>query len=62
MAAPLKLGLAGVGTVGGGVLRLLAAHGPKLAAKCGRPIDVVAVSAREPAQEARRRSLAGSAL
>jgi homoserine dehydrogenase len=46
MAAPLKLGLAGVGTVGGGVLRLLSAHGAKLAAKCGRRVDVVAVSAR----------------
>jgi homoserine dehydrogenase len=46
MVAPLKLGLAGVGTVGGGVLRLLAARGETLAAKCGRPIEVVAVSAR----------------
>jgi homoserine dehydrogenase len=46
MVAPLKLGLAGVGTVGGGVLRLLAARGAALAAKCGRPIEIVAVSAR----------------
>ena len=46
MVAPLKLGLAGVGTVGGGVLGLLAARGAALAAKCGRPIEVVAVSAR----------------
>lgn len=45
MAAPLKVGLAGVGTVGGGVLRLLAARGEALAARCGRPIEVVAISA-----------------
>ena len=48
MAAPLKLGLAGVGTVGGGLLRLLAARKGSLAARAGRPIEVVAVSARDP--------------
>ena len=46
MAAPLKLGLAGVGTVGGGLLRLISARGPELAAKCGRPLEVTAVSAK----------------
>ncbi len=46
MADALKLGLAGLGTVGGGVLRLLQAHGPMLEARAGRPIEVVAVSAR----------------
>jgi len=42
----LKLGVAGVGTVGSGLLRLLAARGGELAARAGRPIDVVAISAR----------------
>ena len=46
MTEPLKLGLAGLGTVGGGVLRLLAERGPALA-KAGRPVEIVAVSARD---------------
>jgi len=47
MTEPLKLGLAGLGTVGGGVLRLLAERGSSLAERPGRPIKVVAVSARD---------------
>ncbi len=46
MAEPLKVGLAGVGTVGAAVIRLLEQGHEKLAARCGRPIEVVAVSAR----------------
>jgi homoserine dehydrogenase len=46
MAAPLKVGLAGLGTVGASVVRLIDPHRAVLADKCGRPIDVVAVSAR----------------
>ncbi len=46
MAEPLKVGLAGVGTVGAAVIRLLEQGREKLAARCGRPIEVVAVSAR----------------
>ena len=46
MTDVLKLGVAGVGTVGGGLLRLLAARKADLAARAGRPIEVVAVSAR----------------
>jgi homoserine dehydrogenase len=42
----LKLGLAGVGTVGSGLLRLLAARRGELAARAGRRIEVVAVSVR----------------
>jgi len=44
--APLRLGIAGLGTVGGGVVRLVREHGDLLAARCGRPIQVKAVSAR----------------
>jgi len=46
MAEPLKVGLAGVGTVGSAVIRLLEQGRDKLAARCGRPIEVIAVSAR----------------
>src|SRR3954463_13614447 len=46
MAAPLKVGLAGLGTVGASVVRLIEQQRTVLADKCGRPIEVVAVSAR----------------
>jgi homoserine dehydrogenase len=45
MTDGLKLGVAGVGTVGSGLLRLLAARKGELAARAGRPIEVTAVSA-----------------
>ena len=47
MANSLKLGLAGLGTVGAGTLRLLAVRGNELAARAGRNLEVVAVSARD---------------
>lgn len=46
-APPLKVGIAGLGVVGAGVLRLLDQHGGMIAARAGRPIKVVAVSARD---------------
>ena len=46
-AAPLKVGIAGLGVVGAGVLRLLDKQAAVLAARAGRPIKVVAVSARD---------------
>ena len=46
MVAPLKVGLAGLGTVGASVIRLIARQREALAARCGRSIEVVAVSAR----------------
>jgi homoserine dehydrogenase len=46
MAEPFKVGLAGLGTVGTAVLQLLDQGRDKLAARCGRPIEVVAISAR----------------
>jgi homoserine dehydrogenase len=45
--APLKVGIAGLGVVGAGVLRLLHQQADLLAARTGRPIRVVAVSARD---------------
>ena len=46
MAEPLKIGLAGLGTVGTAVVDLLEQGRDKLIARCGRPIEVVAVGAR----------------
>jgi len=46
MAQPLKVGLAGLGTVGASVVRLLDQERAALAARCGRGVEVVAVSAR----------------
>src|SRR5690349_15511657 len=46
MSAPLKLGIAGLGTVGSCVARLIERERDALAARCGRTIEVVAVSAR----------------
>ena len=51
MSAPLKVGLAGLGTVGAAVVRLIAHQRDALAARCGRPIEVVAVTARSRAKE-----------
>lgn len=47
---PLRIGLAGLGTVGCGVVRLLAANAALVAARGGRPIVVTAVSARDRAR------------
>ena len=46
MAEPLKVGLAGLGTVGSAVVQLLDRGREKLIARSGRGIDVVAISAR----------------
>ncbi|EYD76101.1 Homoserine dehydrogenase [Rubellimicrobium mesophilum DSM 19309] len=51
MSAPLRIGIAGLGTVGAGVLRILSTHPDLIAARSGRPIEVVAVSARDRAKD-----------
>jgi homoserine dehydrogenase len=43
----LRIGIAGLGTVGSGVLRLLEKQHDLLAMRAGRPIEVAAVSARD---------------
>ncbi|BDW80773.1 homoserine dehydrogenase [Erythrobacter sp. Dej080120_24] len=45
--APLRIAIAGLGTVGVGVIRLLETNRDLVAARAGRAIEVVAVSARE---------------
>ncbi|HZP69111.1 MAG TPA: homoserine dehydrogenase [Pseudolabrys sp.] len=46
MASPLKVGVAGLGTVGAALLAQIMHQRDALAARCGRPIEVVAVCAR----------------
>ena len=47
MSGALRIGIAGLGTVGAGVVKLLKTHGDLIAARAGRPIEIVAVSARD---------------
>jgi homoserine dehydrogenase len=47
MADPLRIAIAGLGTVGGGVIKLLDANRDLITRRAGRPIEVVAVSARD---------------
>ncbi len=51
MNSPLRIGIAGLGTVGAGVVKLLAEHGRLLAVRGGRPLKIVAVSARRKAKK-----------
>jgi homoserine dehydrogenase len=47
MTQPLRIALAGLGTVGGGVIRLIEANGALIARRAGRPLEIVAVCARD---------------
>jgi len=51
MTQPLRIALAGLGTVGGGVIRLLDENGALIARRAGRPIEIVAVSARDRSKD-----------
>jgi homoserine dehydrogenase len=51
MVAPLRVGIAGLGTVGAEVVRLIESQGRVLSARCGRAIRVVAVTARAKAKK-----------
>jgi homoserine dehydrogenase len=46
MTPPLRLGIAGLGTVGTGLVRIVQNHGDMLERRSGRRIEIVAVSAR----------------
>jgi homoserine dehydrogenase len=50
MDAPLRVGVAGLGTVGASVVRLIGAQRDALASRCGRAIQVVAATARDKAK------------
>ncbi|MGI9370491.1 MAG: homoserine dehydrogenase [Ruegeria sp.] len=60
MAEALRLGIAGLGTVGVGVVKIVCKHAELLQARTGRPIEIVAVSARD-AEKDRGVSLTGYA-
>ncbi len=46
MSDPLKVAIAGLGTVGAGTVQVLTSHANQIAARCGRQISITAVSAR----------------
>ncbi|MBV1903220.1 MAG: homoserine dehydrogenase, partial [Marinosulfonomonas sp.] len=46
MSDPLRLGIAGLGTVGAGVVKIIQRQSNLLATRAGRNIEIVAVSAR----------------
>jgi homoserine dehydrogenase len=48
---PLRIGIAGLGTVGVGVAEILQNHGEKLVRRAGRELQLVAVSSRTQAKE-----------
>jgi homoserine dehydrogenase len=51
MVAPLKVGIAGLGTVGAEVVRLIELQARALSSRCGRGVRVVAVTARSKAKK-----------
>ncbi len=60
MTAPLRLGIAGLGTVGTGVVKIVRRQAALLTARTGREIQITAVSARDASKD-RGVSLAGYA-
>ncbi|MDI1342665.1 MAG: homoserine dehydrogenase [Pseudolabrys sp.] len=46
MNKPLRVGVAGIGTVGAALIAQVASQRAQLTARCGRPIEIVAVCAR----------------
>jgi homoserine dehydrogenase len=59
MSEPLRIGIAGLGTVGTGVLDELARHRELIAARCGRAVEVTAVSARSKSKDRGGHDLSG---
>ncbi|MDH2325483.1 homoserine dehydrogenase [Cereibacter sp. SYSU M97828] len=51
MPAPLRLGLAGLGTVGVGVIKIIQQHAAMIEMRAGRPIIITAVSARNRSRD-----------
>jgi homoserine dehydrogenase len=51
MTAPLRVGLAGLGTVGSAVAGMLLRTKDKLAVRAGRPIDLVAIASKDPPRD-----------
>ena len=51
MAEELRIALAGLGTVGAGLVRLIETNGALIERRAGRPVSIVAVSARDRAKD-----------
>lgn len=51
MPEPLRIAIAGLGTVGAGVVKILQQNRDLVAARAGRPVEVVAVSARSRSKD-----------
>lgn len=51
MNTPLRIGIAGLGTVGQGTVEVLERNASLIARRCGRDIQIVAVSARDRTRE-----------
>ena len=51
MTQPLKVAIAGIGTVGTGTVQVLQTHAGDIAARCGKTIEVSAVSAQDKAKD-----------
>lgn len=48
---PLKIGIAGLGTVGTGVVKMIQQHGDLIAKRAGRPVEIVSVHARNQSKK-----------
>jgi homoserine dehydrogenase len=51
MTQSLRIGIAGLGTVGSGVVRMLQQNAELIAARAGKPIEIVAVAARDKSKK-----------
>jgi len=51
MSESFRLGIAGLGTVGAGVVKNIQQHGDVLAARCGRRVEITTVSARDQSKD-----------
>ena len=51
MSEPLRLGIAGLGTVGVGIVRIVQKHAELLTTRAGRPVVISAVSARSKSKD-----------
>lgn len=51
MPKPFRIGIAGLGTVGTGVVKILQTHADLLALRAGRPLEIVSVTARDKNRE-----------
>ena len=60
MAEALRIGIAGLGTVGASVVRVLSEKAAELTRQCGRELVVTGVSARDREPRPRRRSRHGA--